>query len=105
MSLTVHTRLHHGMAARHTQSAVGEPSLDEQVNKSFINKELCKCLDILPVREHDIIIMLFGIGMNPMSKQEVGDMFGIGVERVRQIKEKALDKIRKRCNLQLSKLI
>ena len=49
--------------------------------------------------------MLFGIGMNPMSKQEVGDMFGIGVERVRQIKEKALDKIRKRCNLQLSKLI
>ena len=29
-------------------------------------------------------------------------MFGIGVERVRQIKEKALDKNRKRCNLQLS---
>ena len=83
----------------------GEPSLDEQVNKSFINKELCKCLNILPVREHDIIVMLFGIGINPMSKQEVGDMFGIGVERVRQIKEKALDKIRKRCNLQLSKLI
>ena len=49
--------------------------------------------------------MLFGIGMNHMSKQEVGAMFGIGIERVRQIKEKALDKIRKRCNLQLSKLI
>ena len=83
----------------------GEPPLDEQINKSFINRELCKCLDVLPVREHDIIIMLFGIGMNPMPKQEVGDMFGIGVERVRQIKEKALDRIRKRCNLQLSKLI
>ena len=40
---------------------------------------MCKCLDILPIREHDIIIMLFGIGMNPMSKQEVGDMFGMGV--------------------------
>ena len=43
--------------------------------------------------------------MPSLTKPEIGELLGIGSERVRQIREKALDKIRKHCNLQLSKLI
>lgn len=79
--------------------------LDEQVNKEFIYNEICRCLKILTCREHDIVCLSFGIGMPSLTKPEIGELLGIGSERVRQIREKALDKIRKHCNLQLSKLI
>lgn len=83
----------------------GEESLEEQVNRTFIREELYKCFKLLTNREHDVICLLFGINVNPLSKAEVGALFGIGSERVRQIREKALNKIRKKYNRQLQKLI
>lgn len=83
----------------------GDKPIEDEVNKQFINKELCKCMEILSIREHDIIMLYFGLGVPQIPQEEIGNMFGLGKERIRQIKEKALDKMRKRCNLQLKRLI
>lgn len=83
----------------------GEPPLEDQVNRGFINKEIEKCLDTLPIRERDLLMLYFGLGVPELDSTEIGKMLGLGRERVRQLKEKALSKIRKRCNLQLSKLV
>lgn len=83
----------------------GEKPIDDEVNRQFINKELCKCMCVLTVREHDVIMLFFGLGVPQMQPEEIGVLFGLGKERIRQIKEKALDKMHKRCNLQLKKLI
>lgn len=83
----------------------GEIAIDEDVNKTFINNEISKCMNILSNREHDVICLSFGLGVPQMTHEEIGTMFGICKERIRQLKEKALDKLRKRCNLQLQKLI
>lgn len=44
----------------------------------------------LPNRDSDVIRMAFGIGMYPMTNKEIGDKFGIGCERVRQIMHSTL---------------
>lgn len=75
----------------------GEPLLDEATDKEFMYKELKILVERLPAREHDIICLLFGINMDPLENHLVADLFGIGVERVRQIKEAALKKLRKTC--------
>lgn len=73
----------------------GEPSLDDIVNKEYITKELNTILSCLSVREHDLICMLFGIGMPSVNSKIIAEMFGVSGERVRQIKENALNKLRK----------
>ena len=45
--------------------------------------------------------MFFGIGMQEMTLEEIGDKFGLTRERVRQIKEKAIRRLKQnqRCKL------
>lgn len=83
----------------------GEPLLDEIVNKEYLYNELEKVLSHLTIREHDIICMLFGIGREPMENKIIGDMFGVGTERIRQIKENALNKLRNRYGDKLKYLL
>lgn len=83
----------------------GEPSLDDVVNKEFLQKELKSILGELTIREHDLMRMYFGIGMPLVHKSVIADMYGIGLERVRQIKEGALAKLRKRFGEQLKQMI
>lgn len=82
----------------------GEPPLEDTINKKFVSEILEKILNKLSIREHDIICMLFGIGMNPVNPKVVADMFGVGNERIRQIKEGALAKMRRRYSKQLKNL-
>ena len=42
----------------------------------------------------EIIQMFFGIGQQEMTLEEIGDKFGLTRERVRQIKEKAIRRLR-----------
>ena len=83
----------------------GEDPLDEQVNKSYVTKELENLLSKLTIREHDLICMLFGIGMAPVNPKIIADMYGVGGERIRQMKEGALAKLRRRFSNQLKNLI
>ncbi len=81
------------------------PPLEEKVNREYLYEELKKVLMQLSIREHDIICMLFGFGREPMDNKQVGDMYGIGTERVRQIKESALKKLRTRFNTNMIELL
>ena len=51
-------------------------------------------MSILDEREKNIIIDYYGIKDTPMTLQEIGDTLSLTKERVRQIKEKALRKLR-----------
>lgn len=82
-----------------------EPLLDDQINKQLVLSDLDKMLDSLTDREHDLIRMLFGIGMEPVESKDVADMYGVCKERVRQMKESALAKLRKKYSHQLAGLL
>jgi len=64
----------------------------------LINESLCKEIDralaTLTERERDIIKHFFGIGIQEQTLEEIGDRFGLTRERVRQIKEKAIRRLR-----------
>jgi DNA-directed RNA polymerase sigma subunit (sigma70/sigma32) len=49
--------------------------------------------------------MLFGIGMEAVDSTTVSEMFGVGKERIRQMKEAALDKLKKKFYNQLKGLL
>ncbi len=66
-----------------------------------LEKEIDRSLATLTERESDIIKMFFGIGYQEMALEEIGDKFGLTRERTRQIKEKAIRRLRNnsRCRL------
>ena len=59
---------------------------------------------MLAEREREIIKMFFGIGTQEMTLEEIGDKFGLTRERVRQIKEKAIRKLRNNSKNKLLKV-
>lgn len=83
----------------------GEPMLDELVNKEYISQEIKDILSDLPIREHDLLCMYFGIGMPAVNRKTIELMYGVGNERIRQIKESALNKLRKRHSNKLKQLL
>ena len=66
---------------------------DNLMNESLSN-EINRTLLTLNDRENAIIKMFFGIGMPEMSLEEIGDKLGLTRERVRQIKEKAIRRLK-----------
>lgn len=70
------------------------PDADNIVMGESISKELEVVLSSLSYREGDILRMIFGLGMSPMTMEEIASRFGVGAERVRQIQHEALSKIR-----------
>lgn len=81
------------------------PLLDEQLNNKFILDSLETMLDTLPNREHDLLRMFFGIGMDPVETKIISEMFGVGKERIRQMKETAIKRLKKKFSNQLKILI
>lgn len=69
---------------------------DEILDKEFKTKEILNILNNLSIRERDIIIMTYGIGIDPVNPKLISDMFGLGNERIRQLKENALSKLKRR---------
>lgn len=63
---------------------------DEYSSRNDLSNSIELALSSLPFRERDILRMLFGIGMCPMQDDEIANRFGIGRERVRQIRKEAL---------------
>ncbi|HMS66556.1 MAG: sigma-70 family RNA polymerase sigma factor [Saprospiraceae bacterium] len=102
-----------GVAARHVSMdapfAEGEDNslLDVLENNSTpdtdkgleyiesLRTEIERSLSTLTDRQCDVIKLYFGIGIeHPMSLEDIGDKFGLTRERVRQIKDKAINKLR-----------
>jgi len=70
------------------------PNADRALMMESLAKEIERALATLTERESDIIRMFFGIGCQEMTWEEIGERFGLTRERVRQIKEKAIRRLR-----------
>lgn len=70
------------------------PIADRTLINESLQKEIDRALSTLTERESDIIKMFFGIGYQEMTLEEIGDKFQLTRERVRQIKEKAIRRLR-----------
>jgi RNA polymerase primary sigma factor len=69
-----------------------------------LHKEIERALTVLPDREADIIRYYFGLsGHRQYTLDEIGEEFSLTRERVRQIKEKAIKKLRHHCSTRLLK--
>ncbi len=82
------------------------PIADRSLINESLNKEIERTLDsVLAEREREIIKMFFGIGgVQEMTLEEIGDKFGLTRERVRQIKEKAIRRLRDKSKSKLLKV-
>ncbi|HBG24824.1 MAG: RNA polymerase subunit sigma [Bacteroidetes bacterium GWF2_41_61] len=70
------------------------PNADRGLVNESLNKEIERALSTLTERERDIVKYFFGIGTSEMTLEEIGEFFGLTRERVRQIKEKAIRRLR-----------
>ena len=70
------------------------PNADRGLINESLATEVDRALDTLTDREKDIIKSFFGIGCSAMTLEEIGEKFGLTRERVRQIKEKAIRRLR-----------
>ncbi|MDR0969435.1 MAG: sigma-70 family RNA polymerase sigma factor [Lentimicrobiaceae bacterium] len=60
-----------------------------------LRKEIDRAISTLPPREADVIRLYFGLnGSHPMTLEEIGEKFDLTRERVRQIKEKAIRRLK-----------
>ncbi|MFO7828916.1 MAG: RNA polymerase sigma factor RpoD/SigA [Bacteroidales bacterium] len=70
------------------------PNTDNTLISESLIKEIDRSLATLTDRERDILKLFFGIGVQEMTLEEIGDRLGLTRERVRQIKEKAIRRLR-----------
>ena len=79
------------------------PNADRVLINESLSKEIERALSTLSEREHEIVKKFFGIGIPEMTLEEIGDEFGLTRERVRQIKEKAIRRLRQSSKSKLLK--
>ena len=70
------------------------PMADRELVRESLQSEIANALLMLTERERKIITAFYGIGQSEMTLEEIGNKFGLTRERVRQIKEKAIRRLR-----------
>ena len=70
------------------------PMADHKLVAESLQSEIKDALMVLTLRERNIITAFYGIGQPEMTLEEIGTKFGLTRERVRQIKEKAIRRLR-----------
>jgi RNA polymerase primary sigma factor len=71
------------------------PRADTDLIKESLQREIERSLSTLTERERDVIRLFYGIGMShEYTLEEIGDKFDLTRERVRQIKEKAIKRLK-----------
>jgi RNA polymerase primary sigma factor len=74
---------------------IDSPKADTGLMNESLSREIDRALSTLTERERDVVKLFFGIGLNHgLTLEEIGDKFDLTRERVRQIKEKAIRRLR-----------
>jgi len=83
------------------------PSPDNDVHQNETSRLLHEAINELPDRERRVILYMAGLDetSDPMSLRDVGDLMDISHERVRQIRTKALSRLKSRLGCKLSELL
>ncbi len=75
--------------------AEDSPSPEEGLMYESLRKEIDRAISTLTPREADVIRLYFGLdGQHPLTLEEIGEKFDLTRERVRQIKEKAIRRLK-----------
>ena len=77
------------------------PGTDNSMERESLSSDLEAALAVLNERERTVLKMLFGIGRNEMTAEEVANNMSLTRERVRQIKERALRRLREADNINI----
>ena len=73
----------------------GAPALEDAVSESLLREQLWDALEALGERERRVLRLRYGLGGGqPQTLEEVGKVFGVTRERVRQIEARAIRKLR-----------
>jgi RNA polymerase primary sigma factor len=71
------------------------PGPEHELYKESLRKEIERALKTLSPREADVVRLYFGLnGQHPLTLEEIGEKFDLTRERVRQIKEKAIRRLK-----------
>jgi len=77
-------------------------SPDANMIKDSLSTDINQALRTLPDREREVVRLYYGLGdRNPKSLSEIGELFDLTRERVRQIREKAIRKLRSKSHNQI----
>jgi RNA polymerase primary sigma factor len=68
---------------------------DSMLNIDSLSIEVNRALETLTLKEKDVLVLFYGIGLpHPFTLEEIGEKYDLTRERVRQIKEKAIRRLR-----------
>jgi RNA polymerase primary sigma factor len=70
------------------------PVADRRLMNESLSQEVATAMSVLSERERQVLRMFFGIDCQEMTLEEIGTQLGLTRERVRQIKEKAIRRLR-----------
>ncbi len=76
-------------------SSSESPRPDRELMQESLSIEIDRALDTLTEKEAEVVRLNYGLGNQPaMTLQEIGDIYDLSRERVRQIREKAIKRLR-----------
>jgi RNA polymerase primary sigma factor len=79
-----------------------QPTTDAAVEQESVNKAIARSLNILSEKERNIVCMYYGMGQKrEYTLEEIANKLGLSRERTRQIRDKALKRLRTEPNSQL----
>jgi RNA polymerase primary sigma factor len=71
------------------------PGPEKELVVESLRKDIDRSLSTLTSRESDVVRLYYGLnGKHPMTLEEIGERFDLTRERVRQIKEKAIRRLK-----------
>ena len=78
-----------------SELAGGEPGQEEEFEEHLLAETVARCLETLNKRECRILRRYYGLdGQAPMTLEQIGEAMGVTRERVRQLRNRALEKLR-----------
>ncbi len=82
----------------HSVYAADTDGIDEVFEDGEMRGTVNDCLGVLDDREYQIVRCYYGLeSMQPMTLEEIGNALGVTRERVRQLRNRAIDKLRSNC--------